>query len=113
MRISVVCKGNPISEGFREYFSHRANLALDRYRPEIHSVRACLEDTSNPLAGPIQSCRVEVHGEFGKRFIAVHDQNFKAAIDCALGVSASVVERALARADSEMFGMASRYKWAS
>jgi ribosome-associated translation inhibitor RaiA len=113
MKVSVVSKGNPISEGLREYFSNRANFALGRYLLHIHSLRASLEDTSNPRDGLVQSCRVEIAGEFGKRFIVVHDRNFKSAIDCALSVSNRVVERALNRADSEMFAIESNQKLAS
>jgi hypothetical protein len=113
MRVSVVSKGNPISEGLREYFSHRANVALGRYRIHIHSLRVSLEDASNPRSGPEQSCRVELDADFGKRFIVVHDRSFKSAIDCALGVCNGVVERALNQADSEMFAIASQHKMAS
>lgn len=113
MRISVVSKGNPISKGLRDYFSHRASLALGRYRLHIHSLRVSLEDTSNPRTGLEQSCRVEIAGDFGKRFIVVHDRSFKSTIDCALGVCNEVVERALNQADSEMFAIASQHKMAS
>lgn len=103
MRVSVVANGSPLSQGLREYFLHRANLALGRYRLHIHSLRVSLEDTSNARTGLEQSCRVELDGDFGKRLIVVHDRNLKSAIDCALGVSCRVVERALNRADSAVY----------
>lgn len=113
MKISVVSNGYPISEALRDYVSQRANIALGRYSLHLHSVRASLEDTSNPRLGSEQTCRVEIAGEFGKRTVVVHDRSFKPAIDCALGICSTVVERAINRADSELFAFSSDQRLAS
>lgn len=113
MNVTIISKGNPISEGFREYFNHRANLTLGRYRSHIRSLRVCLEDTSNPRTGSERTCRVELAGEFGKRSVVVHDRSLKPAIDCALDVCARAVARALQRADSEFFAITPYQRLAS
>jgi hypothetical protein len=113
MNVTIISKGNPISEGFKEYFNHRANLALGRHLSQIRSLRVCLEDTSNPRTGSERICRVEIAGEFGKRSVVVHDRNFKPAIDCALDVCARVVARSLQRADSEFFAITPHQRLAS
>jgi hypothetical protein len=113
MRISVVSQGNAVSDELKEYFSHRANLALGMYLRHVRLLRGVLEDTSNPQDGIIQCCRLELAGEFGKRFIVVHDRDLKSAIDCALSVSTRVVERALNRTDSEIFAVEPHQKLAS
>lgn len=113
MKVSFVFNGNPISEGLREYFSHRANLALRKYRRHIQSLKVSLDDAINPRVGTRLSCRVEMTGDFGTRVIIVHDRSFKSAIDCALGVCSEVAERALHRADAEMSAIAFHRKLAS
>lgn len=102
-----------MSERLREYFYQRVNPALGRYSIHIRSLRASLEDASNPSVGPQRSCSLELDGDFGKRVIVVHDRSFESAIDCSLAVCSEVIERALSRANSEMFAIVTQNKLAS
>ena len=65
MTIDVTSAGLVLTKALRDEVRRRVLLAMSRFGPEVHGVRAQLAEPRNPLGGVDQRCRVQARLQSG------------------------------------------------
>ena len=96
MTIAVKSTGLGLTKALRGEVRRRVLLALSRFGPEVHDVRAHLAEPRNPLGGVDRRCRVQARLQSGLvlRAEAINGQ-MKAAVGRSVAHLALLVAEAL------------------
>jgi ribosome-associated translation inhibitor RaiA len=96
MTIDITSAGLVLTKGLRGEVRRRVLLAMSRFGPEVHGVRAHLAEPRNPLGGVDQRCRVQARLRSGLvlRAEAINGQ-MEAAVGRSVAHLALLVAEAL------------------
>ena len=96
MTIDVTSAGPVLTKALRDEVRRRVLLAMSRFGPEVHGVRAHLAEPRNPLGGVDQRSRVRarLHSGLVLRAEAI-DGRIEAAVDRSAARLALLIAAAL------------------
>jgi hypothetical protein len=84
LTIDVTCAGFALTKTLRGDVRRRVLLAMSRFGPEVHGVRASLAAARNPLGGVDQRCRVRARLHSG---LVLRAEAMNGLIETAVGRS--------------------------